>query len=293
MLDRINTTYGNHARFDAGRGMTEDEIFKIAPSVFAVTAHESRSERFAPIPTIEIVRGLKKEGFEVVGVKQGKSRVPGKADFTKHLLRLRRMDADTSFRVGDTVVESLLKNANDGTAQYELLSALWRIRCMNSLVAHMGTIDTVKVRHTGKDIVNKVIEGTYSVVENSKLALAAPQDWAQIQLDRDEKLAFAEAARAVRFADAEGNVNTPIQADQLLQVRRRDDQENNLWTNFNVIQENVIRGGLHGVTVDANNVRRNVSTRQVNGIDQDVKLNRALWILAQRMAELKGWKEAA
>ena len=27
---------------------------------------------------------------------------------------------------------------------------------------------------------------------------------------------------------------------------------------------------------------------QVNGIDQDVKLNKALWILSQRMAEMKG-----
>ena len=33
--------------------------------------------------------------------------------------------------------------------------------------------------------------------------------------------------------------------------------------------------------------RRNVTTRQVNGIDQDVRLNRALWMLAEKIAELK------
>jgi len=33
--------------------------------------------------------------------------------------------------------------------------------------------------------------------------------------------------------------------------------------------------------------RRRVATRAVNGIDQDVKLNRALWVLAEGMARLK------
>jgi hypothetical protein len=42
-----------------------------------------------------------------------------------------------------------------------------------------------------------------------------------------------------------------------------------------VVQENVIKGGLHGVG------------RDVNGIDQDIKLNKALWLLGERMAALK------
>ena len=286
---QINSTYGSHARFDTGRAMTEEELFKAAPSVFATEAHESRSAKFAPIPTIEIVRGLAKEGFGVVGAKQSLTRVPGKAPFTKHLLRIRKLDSDSRYSVGDTVAEMLLKNANDGTAQYDLMSALFRIACLNSMVAMLREIDSIKVRHTGKDVIGKVIEGTYTVVESSKLALAAPEQWSQIKLDREESLAFAEAARVIRFGDAEGNVDSPITAAQLLTARRREDADRtNLWTNFNVLQENVIRGGLAGVTVDANNRRRRMSTRAINGIDQDVKLNRALWTLANRLAEMKG-----
>jgi Domain of unknown function (DUF932) len=288
-MNMINTTYGAHARFDTGRGMTEDEMRAIAPSIFATTAHESRSDRFAPIPTIEVLRGLKREGFEVVGAKQSLTRVEGKADFTKHLLRIRKMDADSTYAVGDTVAEMLLKNANDGTSVYDLFAGLFRIACLNSMVAALGNIDSVKVRHTGRDIVDNVIEGTFRVVESAKLALAAPAQWSQVKLDRDESLALAEAARVIRFGDAEGNVDSPISAEQLLTARRRDDaQRDNLWTNFNVLQENVIRGGLHGVTYDANNRRRRMSTRGINGIDQDVKLNRALWVLADTRAKAKG-----
>lgn len=293
-MHMINQTYNAHARFDTGRAMTEDELRARAPSVFATTAHESRSDRFAPIPTIEIVRGLAKEGFGVVGAKQSVTRVAGKADFTKHLLRIRKLDADSSYAVGDTVAEMLLKNANDGTSVYDLFAGLFRIACLNSMVAQIGTIDSVKVRHTGKDIIGKVIEGTYSVVENAKLALAAPAQWSQIKLDREESLAMAEAARVLRFGDAEGNVDSPIQANQLLIAHRTaDENRNNLWTNFNVIQENVIRGGLRGVQIDANMRRRRMTTRAVNGIDQDVKLNRALWTLTNEMAKLKGVDIAA
>lgn len=294
-MHTINQTYGHNARFDGVQaGMTEDQIHAKCPSVFATTAHASRSERFAPIPTIEVLRGLRKEGFEVVGCKQSVTRVPGKSDYTKHLIRIRKLDADSSYKVGDTVAEMLLKNANDGTSVYDLFAGLFRIRCLNSLVASMGSIDSVKVRHTGKDIVGKVIEGTFSVIENAKLALAAPEQWSQVQLDREERLAMAEAARVLRFGDnVTGEVNTPITCDQLLATRRRDDNENNLWTNFNVIQENVIRGGLRGTVVNEDGKRRRTSSRSVNGIDQDVRLNRALWTLANRMAELKGVNIAA
>lgn len=295
VMHTINATYNPHARFDTGRGMTEDEIRAVAPSVFATTAHESRSDRFAPIPTIEVVRGLRNEGFEVVGAKQSLTRVEGKAPFTKHLLRIRKMDSDASYAVGDTVAEMLLKNANDGTSVYDLFAGLFRIACLNSMVAALGTIDTVKIRHTGKDVIGKVIEGTFNVIENAKLALAAPEQWSQVKLDREESLALAEGARMIRFGDAEGNIDSPITAAQLLTARREQDADRtNLWTNFNVLQENVIRGGLRGVRVDAETGRRRrTSTRGVNGIDQDVRLNRALWTLANRMAEMKGVTIAA
>jgi len=280
----MNMLYSKSARFDTGHALTEDELFKLVPSVFATEPHSSRSERFQAIPTIEVIRELAKEGYGVVGGQQAVTRVEGKAPFTKHLLRIRKMDSAVKYSVGDTVAEMRLKNANDGTAGYDLMSALFRIACLNSMVAMKEQLDSLKIRHTGKDIIPRVIDGTFTVVENSKLALAAPEQWSQIKLDREESLLLAQAARDIRFGE-----DAPIEPIALLTARRREDADRtNLWTNFNVIQENVIRGGLHGVKVDANNRRRNVTSRAINGIDQDTKLNRALWTLASKMAELKG-----
>jgi hypothetical protein len=285
-MDRTNVVYAETARFDHARALDEDQIRKLAPSVFATEAHHSRSERFRVIPTIEVLRGLQKEGFSVVGAKQSLTRIDDRRNYTKHMLRLRRLDDVQKFQVGDTVFEIVLKNANDGTAKYDLLAGLFKILCMNSLVAQTDDMETLSVRHSG-DVTTKVIEGTYKVLDTAEQSLRAPQDWPAITLNRDEAQIFAESAHTLRFADSDGNVATPIKPQQLLIPHRREDQGANLWNVFNVVQENAIRGGLTAMGHDANGQPRRTTTRGVNGIDQDVKLNRALFTLAARMAELK------
>ena len=69
------------ARFDDGaRALMEDEMRRAAPSIFAARPHISRSERFRAIPTIEVLRGLEKEGFFAVGARQSASRDASKTD---------------------------------------------------------------------------------------------------------------------------------------------------------------------------------------------------------------------
>lgn len=284
------------ARFDhSARAMTEDELRKAAPSIFAVEAHDSRSERFQPIPTIEVLRGLMREGFMPVGARQSRTRDASRRDFTKHMIRLRRLDNAKQYEVGDTVFEIILKNANDGTSAYDLMAGLFRIRCLNSLVSQTQTLDSLKVRHTGtaEAVRDKVIEGTYEVLKGSEVALAAPADWGTVQLSREERMILAEGAHVLRFDGAETNAAQAIQPEHFLRARRVDDRVNDLWTQWNVIQENTLKGGLSGQFFDDEGRRRNVSTRAVKGIDQDVKLNKALWLIGQRMAELKGLKAAA
>ena len=278
--------YTPTARFDTGRPLSEVELRKLAPSIFAVNAHESRSEKFQPICTYDVVRALENEGFGVVGAMQSNTRVEGKAPYTKHALRIRSFKGDHKYAVGQTVFEMKLVNANDGTSPYNLLAALWRIQCMNSLVAMSQELDTVKIRHTGRDIIDRVIEGTYSVLDHAELALAAPQDWSQIELNRDARHALAKAAHVVRFADAEGNLNTPIEAEQLLTRRRVADTGNDLWTVFNVVQENAIRGGLVNCGPNDRGRLRRTTTRAIKGIDQDIRVNKALFVLGQEMASI-------
>jgi hypothetical protein len=291
----LQSIYANStARFDGtARALTDDELFKLAPSVFAVEKHDSRSDRFQPIPTIEIIRAMAREGFAAVGAKQSGSRDAARRDFTKHLIRFRKLDDNSALSVGDTTFEIMLRNANDGTSAYDLMSGLFRVVCKNSLVSAIETVESVKIRHTGtaEAIQGKVIDGTYSVLKTAETVLAAPQDWSAMKLQREEQLLLAKAAHVVRFGDGseteDGKLSPAARAfdpQQLLQVKRTADLDANLWTTFNVIQEHAIKGDLRAARrIDG----RRPGMRAVNGIDGDIKLNKALWMLAEGMAKLK------
>lgn len=290
--------------------LTMEALQHYAPSAFATSAHESRSARYTYIPTSEIITGLMKEGFQPFSATQSRCRIAGKTEFTKHMIKFRHPDSFAAIqKVGDSVPEVVLVNSHDGTSAYKLSAGLYRLVCSNGLMVADSTVQMVKVLHKG-DIIHDVIEGSFEIVQQSEKALAKADDWNQLQLSDGEQGAFADAARELRFADAEGEIKTPITAAQLLRPRRTEDAAEvadwrrptlpkaDLWHTLNVVQENVIRGGLHAFqqATDPQTGRRTarrVTTREVRGIDQDVKLNRALWMLAERMAELKGVAVAA
>ncbi len=69
----------------------------------------------------------------------------------------------------------------------------------------------------------------------------------------------------------------------MLVPRRWDDRKSDLWSIFNRVQENLVKGGLTGRTANGRRQR----TRPVQGIDQNLRLNRALWMLAEGMRQLK------
>lgn len=260
--------------------MSNDQIRTIAPSAFAAAAHESRSERYAFVPTVSVIDAMREEGFLPVSAAQSRSRVPGKSDFTKHMIRFRR-ETSTDVRarqIGDVSAEVVMVNSHDGTSAYNLLSGLFRLWCLNGAVAKIGDGDSLKVGHTG-NIVQKVIEGSYSVIDNSRKALEHAKAWSEVQLAPAEISVFAGAAAQLRF-DSESQ---PVNPERLIAPRRSVDTASDLWTVWNRAQEGLIRGGQRYVA----NHRRN-TTRAVTGIDQNVKLNQALWTLGAEMAKLKG-----
>ena len=262
--------------------LTDDQLRRFVPSVYAEAAHESRSERYAYIPTAAILAGLRKEGFEPVSARQSRTRDASRYDFTKHMIRMRHVSL-RDLKVDDTFPEIVLVNSHDGTSAYQIMGGLFRLVCLNGMVVSEGQCETVKVPHKG-NITDRVIEGSFRVLKQSANALQAAGEWQGIDLNRGEQVAFAEAAHVLRFADAEGNVSTPIQPEQLLTPRRSADAKPDLWHTYNRVQEAVIRGGISAVNPETG---RRTTTKEVKAIDGDVKLNRALFVLSERMAALK------
>lgn len=277
-MNYLASRFGSNANsFRSATPLSDEQIRKIAPSVFADAPHESRSARYTYIPTSDILAGLRKEGFEPFAVMQARSRIEGKSEYTKHMLRLRH--AGTSFQAGQQVNEIILLNSHDGTSSYQMMSGVFRVICANGLVSCVGVDNDIRVPHKG-DVAGQVIEGAYTVLDSFEEVDDRRQQMQGIKLSEAEKAVFARAALPLRFDEGVA----PVTESDVLRLRRRDDNQNDLWTTFNVVQENLVRGGLRGR--NANN--KPMTTREVTGLDANVKLNRSLWILAEEMRKLRG-----
>lgn len=261
--------------------LTDEQIQTLAPSVFAGQPYEKQSDRYAFIPTTEVIDTLRNAGYLPVQAGQSVSRIPGKGMFTKHMLRFQAQNDNLSV-VGDSRLEAVLINSHDGTSAYHLSLGVFRLVCSNGLVVADSLVESIRVRHTG-NIVQEVLNGTVKMFENVEIIRETIRRWQQVQLTEPEQRALAEAVHGLRFTDAAHTV----QPARLLETRRSIDNGNDLWAVTNRIQENAIRGGQRYRYEDENHRTRRNRTRPVTGIDQDTKLNKAIWTLSEKMAELK------
>ncbi len=258
--------------------LSNEQIQRYAPSAFAGQAFHAQSSRYAFVPTSAVIDGMRNAGFFPVKATQSRSRIEGKQMFTKHMIRFRSTDANIT-KVGDSALEFVLVNSHDGTSAYDLSMGMFRLACLNGLMVAESLCEAIHIRHTG-NIIDRVIESTTSLLQNAPRVSDTVSQWRNIQLTEPEQRILAEEAHSLRFDTLEGTPNP----EKLLTVRRSADNGSDLWSTFNRIQENVVRGGLR--TIDPETRRRN-RTREVKGIDHNIKLNRALWSLAEKMASLK------
>src|SRR5215813_928209 len=238
---RLGSHHDLALRAKPGDSLTLDEMRASLPTIFATEEHESRSDRYVFISTWDMLEALMAKDFLPVEARVSRTRDESRQAFTSHLIRA------VDRKVGDVSFEVLLRNAHDGTSRYKFMAGLLKLLCLNGLVVSDGTVSEVSIMHTGnrERQIGQVIEGAYTVLDQGPKVLERVQAWQGLELKDDERHAFAEAAHHYRFADSDGKVHTPIKADQLLIPRRPQEVgRRDLWSVFNVVQENAIRGGL-------------------------------------------------
>ncbi len=72
---RLASRFGRYNSIRRERPLTDDELMQFVPSVFSGDKHESRSERYTYIPTINIINKLRDEGFQPFFACQSRVRV--------------------------------------------------------------------------------------------------------------------------------------------------------------------------------------------------------------------------
>jgi len=270
--------------------LTNDLMQVCAPSVFADAPRDDVSDRYGFIPTVNVIDGLRDVGWFPVDATQKNVRKAGNRDFTKHLVRFRRLDDDIV--VGDSVVELLLTNSHDRSSGFVLHAGVFRMACANGIVIADSTFGKVAVRHNA-NAPQQVIEGAYQVIDDVPMIAAEVEGMQAVDLTSSEQRILALSAYNYAHPDAlqDENVITTQNdiAQQVLRTRRGADANSDLWSTFNRVQENMLKGGIttRKMSDKSRHGTRRTTSRKVNSIDKDIKLNKALWEMATQMRALK------
>ena len=253
--------------------LSDQEIEIVAPAVFADAAHDEVSSKYNRIDTRLVLDGLRGEGWAPVWVNEAGVRDKSRAGYQKHMMRFRHVDSLGGHNVGDEFPEILLINSHDRSSSFQIHAALFRMICGNGMVVADTTFSKLRVRHLAD--ANEVIEAALKVPVQVPQIMNQVNGMKAIELSPIQQTALARAAAVARWGDIE---KAPIEPELLLKTKRAGDVGNDLWTTFNRVQENTIRGGTR--YLDRKTWKRG-TVREVKGIDQNTTLNKALWELAE------------
>ena len=133
------------------------------------------------------------------------------------------------------------------------------------------------MRHMGYTF-EELQEQIKGMVERLPLTVESMNKMKQIEMSQDAAIEFARKAVATRFNENEIE-NISVDINTLLIPTRKEDEGNDLWSVFNVVQEKILDGDFNytfGVKVR--------KARKIKNFSQDLKINKELFNLALEYA---------
>jgi len=118
------------------------------------------------------------------------------------------------------------------------------------------------------DSVSEAIQSMSNLVPNIADNI---DSMANLPLDAEEQFQMAQAGKVARWGAA-----SEIDSRELLNPRRQEDIGSDLWTVFNRVQENTIRGGFKGEG-------QKRQARELTNIDALSRVNLNLWNAAEEI----------
>jgi hypothetical protein len=245
-----------------------------APAIFSERPAPSVSKEYEFIPTIRVLdRLVNQHGFSIVQVSQERSKDAENMGFQRHMIKLTRAD----LRIGDDIAQVIISNAHDATSAFRIMGGVFRFACHNGLVVGSFAMNQV-IRHV--DIEEGAIDAVYRIVDDVP-KIAHDIKLMQNTIINDEQ-AWNLASKA---AELRWGKEAPEKIDpmDLLRIHRKEDTGLDLWSHFNVVQENTIGGGFKMIKKMKNGAANTV--RKLETVGENLSVNEKLWNAAFAMVK--------
>lgn len=238
------------------------------------------SDKYKFIPTTKVLDVLADYGWMPHKAMQARTRVEAKQGYQKHAIALCNEKLQRELSISNAIApQILLINSHAGTSSFVMQLAAHVALCSNGVIRASGVSDEIRVRHSGYEDLF-IADAAVQLANEVPNMMGEIDAYQSIILTPEERLAFARSAIELRF-DGE---RYAVEPEQMLRSYRSGEQAPTLWNTFNVVQEKVIKGGVRQRRADRSHIR----SRKVSSIDENVKLNKGLWVLQKEMARIKG-----
>ena len=254
--------------------MTMEKMKEAAPSIFTESPSSNVSSKYTHIPTNIIIKDMDLLGWKVVDVKEVKARKSKTIGFQKHLIVFRNPDVSINGGEDDVVYpQILLTNSHDGKSAFTFTAGLFRMICENGLVVSTNEFENVKIRHMGYDfeVLQNEIRG---MVERLPLTVESMNKMISTKMQEEQIIKFAKDCLAVRFTEKELK-RIKVNMEEFVTPVRKEDESNDLWSIFNVVQEKIIEGDFEYSS--GTKIRK---ARKIRNFKQDMKVNSKLFDVA-------------
>ena len=248
----------------------------LPPVVLQKTAAPTTSPRYVHIDTSAVVDLMAAEGFTPTSISVSSFRDGGL--YARHQLDFRRSDWATAPQAdsrGGYTPRMLFTNSHDASTSASFMLGVFSFVCSNGLV--VGSVYArERVRHVGQNA-SELIGRMQTLAQNTGPLFAQIARWRATSLSSARVREFARLASQLRWGDPHR-----FAADEVLKIRRAEDDASDLWTVFNRVQENTVRGGLNGLS----RTGRAATSRPLSEIVGSTAYNAQLWRLAEEFAAL-------
>lgn len=256
--------------------LTNSELLEKAPSLFTREPHQDASDKYHFIPTIDVVEEIRANNWYPVSVSEAGVKDYDRFGYQRHLVRFRHFE-DLLYPK-ENAVELLLFNSHDRSTSFFVSAGVYRFVCSNGLVVAENEFESYKIKHIGKKE-SEIVDAIEKITSIKPTLMQKIDRFESIKLNESEKESFARLAVSLRFEE-----HLEINCQDLLIPHRKEDEKSDLYTVMNVIQENLIRGNISGVN---KKTKRRFTSKKVTSISKDVKINKGLWSIAEKIAQIK------
>jgi hypothetical protein len=248
--------------------MTLEQLKSTAPSIFSTSASPKMSDKYVFVPTEDILENFQREGWEIASAKQ-----TGRGMYGVHEIRLRNGELP---KVGDTLVEAIIRNSHNGMTTLGVSAGLHRLVCSNGLTVPTSTAESFNVRHQRFDL-DDVKQLTESFAGKLPKIEGSVNRMMEREMTTDEKIDFVRKSAEIRFSKEK--VLNDLEIVGLLTPNRVEDEGDDMWKVFNVVQEKFVRGGMEYSSPKG----RRTKLRGLQNIMAVNQVNTKLWELAEEM----------